>query len=69
MFLEGVKNSTDPGISIAILIFWFLTEIARLYMGDKGNKCEESVSLFIHLLLAVPVSIGHFYFLLWQTTM
>lgn len=50
----------------ALVAFAFL-QAARFYIGSRGNKLEQSITLLIFIGLTSISSFGYLFYLLWQT--
>eukprot|EP00483_Globobulimina_turgida_P011363 UN11385 len=60
-------SHSERALDVIVLIFWGFSDISRLVLARKGNKCEDIYALFINLGLSLPVILGHVFFYLWQT--
>ena len=69
------KGSTLPypdelrpmlGLEVAIVFLLAIIEYARIFLGTKGNKTEQSGPLLMSLVLGVPAMIANVYFLRLQ---
>jgi transmembrane protein 216 len=73
--LYAWKGSTLPypdelrpmlGLEVAIVFLLAIIEYARIFLGTKGNKTEQSGPLLMSLVLGVPAMIANVYFLRLQ---
>jgi len=60
-------SHSSRALDSIVVVFWALSDISRIILAKKGNKCEDSYPLLINLALAIPVIMGHVFFILWQT--
>ncbi|KAG8436499.1 hypothetical protein GDO86_007556 [Hymenochirus boettgeri] len=52
----------------SFLLFIYLgIEVARLFLGCRGNQCEKKLPLVVSLSLSIPAALLAVYFLLLQT--
>lgn len=66
-FEDSNYTHGERAIDCIVITFLFATNMARITMGDKGNKVHEISTLFIHILLGFPACLGHIFLILWQT--
>ncbi|GLV44045.1 uncharacterized protein CBL_12659 [Carabus blaptoides fortunei] len=52
---------------LSILLFLFVIEAIRIFLGRKGNLTENNIPVIFSILLTIPSAIGVLYCLLWQT--
>lgn len=69
------KGSTLPypdelrpmlGLEIAIVFLLAIIEYARIFLGTKGNKTEQTGPLLMSLVLSLPAMTAYVYFLRLQ---
>ncbi|XP_003639710.5 transmembrane protein 80 isoform X2 [Canis lupus baileyi] len=54
-------------LDLSLLLLTGILEVARLYLGTKGNLTEAEVPLAISLVLTAGGALLSTHFLLWQT--
>ena len=55
------------GVEIVSLIFYFFVQLVRFYLGDLGNRTENSLYLLFNLIFSVAPIFTYFYYFLLQT--
>ena len=50
-------------LEVALVYVLFLLELARLFIGSRGNKLEQVTPLLIFLILSAPACLAYVYFL------
>ena len=54
-------------VEICSLVFYFFIQLARFYLGDLGNRTEQSIFLLFNLIFGVGILFTYVYFLVLQT--
>ncbi|RKO91830.1 hypothetical protein BDK51DRAFT_39351 [Blyttiomyces helicus] len=54
-------------LEISGLVALGFLELARLFLGSRGNKTEEPLSVGVFLGLTVASAFGFLYYCIWQT--
>jgi len=54
-------------VEICSLVFYFFVQLARFYLGDLGNRTEQSIFLLFNLIFGAGILFTYVYFLVLQT--
>lgn len=44
-----------------------LVQSSRIFLGERGNKCEEAAPLMLYIVLLAITIFAVLFFMLWQT--
>lgn len=59
-------SSSLLGWECTAFAMFFLIDLTRLFLGSKGNRTRNVVTLATFLLLTVPIILGNVFFTQWQ---
>ncbi|EOD40121.1 hypothetical protein EMIHUDRAFT_222967 [Emiliania huxleyi CCMP1516] len=54
------------GLEVTLVFVMFVCELARLFVGSRGNKLEQMRTLLLFVILTLPVALGSVYYLYLQ---
>jgi ATP/ADP translocase len=56
----------EQSMELVFLVLYVLADFFRRLLGENGNKLGQRKSLFLFVLLCLPIAIAHVYFIAWQ---